>query len=218
MESAKKDLAVSGDVAFISKLKEKLLEAQKRGVIVYTIVYEIPGTKITGNEIKGFLKAKRAVSGDLLVISDSKIAILAQRRSEVTKSLPDYGIAVEEPILIDYLLQDFFYRWLRSKTLIDKPVKLPATYTMFKIGLLEVERFLSEGKKIWGILKGRWLRKPKTDLSTLEGEIVKAFYEPETGIAQLHIKTKDGKVYTAGAPDAIIEDFATYEFTINEVE
>lgn len=216
VSEAEVDLAVSGDVAFISRLRKKLIEAQERGVIVYVIVYEIPGVKFTGREIKGLLKAKRAVSGDLLVVSDSRVGILAQRRSEI-RPLPNYGIAVEEPILIDYLLQDFFDRWLRSRSIIDEPINLPARYTMFKIGLIEVCRLLEQEKKLWGVFNGRWLRK-KTDHGILEGEIIKAFYDPETGIAQIHVKSKNGKVYTAGGPDAIVEDFATSIFTVREEE
>ena len=212
---AKVDLAISGDIVFISKLRKYVIAAQRRGVTVYVIVYDIPGVKFKEKVFEGFHKVKRAVSGDLLVVADSQIGILAQRRNEI-ETLPSYGIAVEEPMLIDYLLQDFFYRWLRSRTIIDEDIKLPVKYTMFKLGLIEVRKLIERGCRLWGIFRGRWLRKPGED-GNLEGEIIKAFFDPETGIAQIHVRSDDGNIYTAGGADAIVEDFATSEMLIKEV-
>jgi len=213
VEKSEIDLVACGDAIFISKLHDELLKAQKRGVIVYVLVYEIPGVKIKGAEIEGLLKVKKAVSGDLLLIRDLSLGILAQRRLGA-HTFPEYGIVVEEPVLIDYLLQDFFYRWLRSKTIVDEPVTLPARFTMFKLALLEIKRMLDAGIKLWGEFKGKWIKDGK---GVLEGRIVNAFYEPETGIAQITVESSTGEKFTAGGPDAVIEDFATDEISIKEM-
>lgn len=215
VEKAEANLAISGDIEFISRLRDYILSAQENGVIVYIIVYDVPGIRFRKNVVRGFNKVKRAVSGDLLVIADTKMGILAQRRS-VVKNLPSYGIAVEEPMLIDYLLQDFLYRWMRSKVIIDKNIELPARFTMFKLGLIEVSKFLEKGRKIRGVFKGRWIRKRKNGV--IEGRIVKAFINSQTGIAQMHVKVDEGRIYTVGAPDAVVEDFAVNEMLIKEVE
>ena len=213
VEESEIDLVVCGDAVFISRLRDKLLKAQKRGVIVYVLIYEIPGAKVEDVKIEGLLKVKKAVSGDLLVIRDLSLGILAQRRLGA-HTFPEYGVLVEEPVLIDYLLQDFFYRWIRSKTIVDEPITPPARFTMFKLALLEVKRILNAGTKLWGKFKGRWIDDGK---GVLEGRIVDAIYEPETGIAQIIVESSTGEKYTVGGPDAVIEDFAADEVSIKEV-
>jgi len=207
------DLLVCGDPEFIEKLHGHLLEAQDRGVLVYVIVYEIPGVKFQEEQIEGLKKVKRAVSGDLMVVADSNIGVLSQRRLGASV-FPGYGVVVEEPVLIDYLQQDFLYRWMRSKTVVNEPVRLPVRFTMFKLALLEVQDLLASGVKIWGHFKGRWVHDSKGEF---EGEIVKTIHDLETGIAQMLVITDDGNEYTVGGPDAIVEDFAVEEVYLKRV-
>lgn len=206
VSESKIDLVVCGDPGFIEKLYPHLLEAQERGVIVYVIVYEIPGAEFREELVKGLKKTKRAVSGDLLVIADSSIGVLSQRRLGAGV-FPGYGVVVEEPVLIDYLQQDFLYRWMRSKTVMNEPVELPARFTMFKLALLELQDILASEVRVWGRFMGRWVRGGKGEL---EGEVVETIHDLETGIAQMRVKRGE-REYTVGGPDAIIEDFAAEE-------
>ncbi len=209
VENAEVDLAVCGDANFISKLKDMLLKAQERGVIVYVIVYEVPGISFNEEEVKGFRKVKRAISGDLMVVADSKIAVLAQRRTGA-KALPKYGLVVEEPVLIDYLLHDYYNRWLRSKTIADEPPKLPARFTIFRLALVEAKRLIDSGVKLKGVFVGREVNGKR---AVIEGEIVKAFSDPETGVARFVVNA-NGKVVTMGGPDAIVEDYGVEEILL----
>ncbi len=206
VENAQVDLAVCGDASFISKLKGLLLKAQERGVTVYVIVYEIPGISFSGEDVEGFRKVKRAVSGDLMVVADSKIAVLAQRRTGA-KSMPGYGLVVEEPVLIDYLLHDYYNRWLRSKTITDEMPKLPVRFTIFRLALVEAKRLLDSGIELWGVFTGRKVGGKK---AVVEGKIVKAFTDPETGVARFIVNI-NGETVTMGGPDAIVEDYAVEE-------
>ncbi len=210
---AETDLVVCGDAIFLAKLMPLLRDAQERGVTVYTLVYEIPGVVFREEDFSGLRKVKKAVSGDLMAIADSKIGVIAQRRLGAD-GFPEYGIVVEEPVLIDYLLQDFLYRWRRSAAVRDEPLRLPARLTMFKLAVIEAARLLGEGRGLWASARGRWVHRGAG--GRVEGRVVKAGIDDTTGIAQMVVETGGGEV-TIGGPDAILEDFAASEVYLRGV-
>lgn len=207
IDEAAVDLVACGDALFLSKLLPLLRDAQARGVTVYTLVYEIPGVEFREEEFRGLEKVKKAVSGDLMVVADSRVGVLAQRRLG-GDGFPSYGVVVEEPVLIDYLLQDFLYRWRRSTVVFDRPLKLPARLTMFKMAIVEASRLLSMGVRLWVSAKGRWVHRGRE--GRVEGRLAEARIDETTGIAQM-VLVSDGSRVTVGGPDAILEDFAASE-------
>lgn len=213
IEGAGVDLVACGDAMFLAKLMPLLREAQERGVVVYTLVYEIPGVEFREEVFRGLRKVKKAVSGDLMVIADSKIGVLAQRRLGA-EGFPGYGVVVEEPVLIDYLLQDFLYRWRRSAAVRDEALSLPVRLTMFKLATLEAARLLEGEKPLFAEARGRWVRDGE---GSVEGRVVEARIDDTTGIAQIVLDT-GGRTVSVGGPDAIIEDFAASEVTLRGAE
>lgn len=212
IEKARVDLAVSGDLGFIRRLRELLLEAKGRGVTVYVMVYGLPDESPGREEFRGFDKVKRSVSGDMLVVADSQTAVIAQRRMGARRA-PRYGLVVEEPVLIDHILHNYYHRWVRSASIVDDPVRLPARFTVFRLALLEAERLLNSGVKLWGVFSGRRLEGGR---ARVEGEVIEAFVDPVTGISQFVVKS-GGRRVTVGGPDAIIEDLAADEIILDRV-
>ena len=213
IKNAEIDLAICGDPVFINNIKDDIEDARGRGVNIYIIVYEVPGLHIDEKKLPRISKIKKAVSGDLLVVADSKIAILTQRRFGPSVE-PDYGLTIEEPVLVDYLLHDFFNRWLRSKVIRDKPLSLPTKYTIFRLALHEADRILKAGRKIYGVFQGRWVE--KSEEGVVEGIILDSVIDLATGLSYFVIDA-DGRKIRIGGPDAIVEDFAASKVELKEV-
>lgn len=205
IKRAEIDLAVCGDPEFIRSMRELLVNTRERGVNVYIIVYELPGLSIEDVDLPSIGKIKKAVSGDLLVVSDSKIGVLAQRRLGPTIK-PEYGLTIEEPVLVDYLLHDFFNRWIRSKSIRDELVRLPTSYTIFRLALYETSRLLKEGENIHGVFHGRWVQTGREGI--VEGRILESTIDLTTGLSYFVIDTGLERI-KVGGPDAVVEDFAT---------
>ncbi|MEZ0345259.1 MAG: TrmB family transcriptional regulator sugar-binding domain-containing protein [Infirmifilum sp.] len=207
IEKAEKNVIVCGDAEFIKVLKDSIAKAVGRGVIAYVLLYDLPGlTTYNENQFDGLNKLKRSVSGDLLVMADSEVGVIAQRRFNAGR-LPPYGVVVEEPVLIDYLEENFINRWIHSETIADKPLRPPFCLTTFKLAVLEARRLIEEGYTLRVKCVGRWRTGGE---GVLSGEVVEAVYDVSRGVVQLHVRSKEG-IFTAGASDAIIEDFACWE-------
>jgi len=209
IEKAQIDLAVCGNEEFILRMIEKLRKARERGLLVYTIVYSEKHPRRIIPTVRKFLdKIKWAISGDLMVIADSKEAVLVQRR------IKDYGLYIREPVLIDYLLHDFFNRWIRGRSIKDPIVKLPRRFTIHRLALLEAKRMIEHGKKLKARIEGRLT---KYDINTvIEGLIHDIILDLSTGLMHFLVKTEDG-VMRVGGPDAIVEECAAYVIELEEV-
>ncbi|RLG36357.1 MAG: hypothetical protein DRN91_08135 [Candidatus Alkanophagales archaeon] len=209
IEKAQIDLAVCGSEEFILRMIEKLRRARERGVLVYTIVYSKECPKRIIPVIKKYFdKVKWAISGDIMVIADSKEAVLVQRR------IKDYGLYIREPVLIDYLLHDFFNRWVRGRTIRDSIVKLPRRFTIHRLALLEAKRMVESGKKLSVRVEGR---STKNDTYiTIEGLVHDVVLDFSTGLMHFSVETKDG-ILRVGGPDAIVEECAAHVIELEEV-
>ncbi len=214
IRQAKIDLAVCGGPRFLRDIVGDLVSVQERGVAVYVIAYEVPGEVLDLDLLKPLKKVKVAVSGDLMVVKDSEQGVLAQRRLG-PRAKPGYGLLIEEPALIDYLLHDFFNRWIRSKPVRDEVVSLPASFTMFRIAVLEAMKLLESGTQLWARLEGRWVDTGKQGV--LEGKVVDVVMDMTTGLVHFVIESGGARV-RAGGPDAIVEEFATKKVLLKEVE
>jgi len=209
IEKAQIDLAVCGSEEFILRTLKKLNEAKKRGVLVYIIVYSGRNKIKNISTIKKlFNKVKWAISGDIMVVADSKEAVLIQRR------IKDYGLYIREPVLIDYLLHDFFNRWVRGKTISDEPIQLPKRFTIHRLALLEARRLLKSGKKLRARIKGRHVE--QDEFRVIKGEVSNVVLNFSTGLMHFILNTGD-KIVKVGGPDAIAEDYAAYEIKLEEV-
>lgn len=200
------DLVVCGDARFIGSLSPVLEAKEKEGVNVYVLLYEVPGVPVDNKALPEVKKVKRYVSGDIVVIADSKRAAVAQRRMG-PHNVPSYGLIIEEPVLIDFLQHDFFNRWVRSEALRDEPVKLPTSFTFFRLALLEVESLIKRGYKLQATVFGVYLREGREGL--VEGDVIGVVLDGATGLAQLVLDV-DGKRITVGSEDAIVEDIAAH--------
>ena len=207
------DLAVCGGPRFLRDIVGDLVSAQERGIAVYVIAYEVPGEALDLDMLKPLRKVKVAVSGDLMVIRDSKQGVLAQRRLG-PRAKPGYGLLIEEPALIDYLLHDFFNRWVRSKPIRDEALRLPVSFTIFRIAVLEAMKLLKGGVKLWARLEGRWVDTGKQGV--LEGRVVDVVMDMTTGLVHLVVESGGARI-RAGGPDAIVEEFATRKVSLEEV-
>lgn len=206
IKEATVDLVVCGDARFVGSLS-KVLEAKEReGVNVYVLLYEVPGISIDREAVPGVRKVKRYVSGDIAVIADSRLAVVAQRRMGPL-SAPSYGLVIEEPVLIDFLQHDFFNRWVRSEVLRDEPIKLPTSFTFFRLALLEVDSLLKRGCRLRAAIYGMHLKEGKEKL--VEGEVAGVLLDGATGLAQLVLSVGSERV-TVGSEDAVVEDIAAY--------
>lgn len=205
LENAKVDAIISGNVRFIKRLQKQILDAQKRGVNVYILVFTYKGEKLNPEDFKAFKKAKWAVSGDLISLADSEVGVLIKQRREY-RSI-EYGLVLEEPAVIDYVLHDFFYRWTRSRTLRDTAVKLPSSFTMHRFAILEAKKLLREGARIRVRVKGRDIVSGNN--VEIDGELIRCELSLRTGLANLKVKV-DGKEVLVGGPDAVVEDIAAY--------
>jgi len=211
---AEVDLMVCGAPRFLREIIGDLASAHERGVIVYVIAYEVPGQPLDFDLLRPLRKVKVAVSGDLLVVRDSEQAVLAHRVLG-PRARPEYGLLIEEPALIDYLLHDFFNRWLRGRPVRDETIGLPSSFTAFRMAVLEVSRLLEEGIELYAELEGRWVRSGRE--GALEGRVADVVMDLTTGLVHLVIET-DGERVRAGGPDAIVEEFATRKVTLRRCD
>jgi len=202
--SATVDLVICGDFEFIRYLKESAESIERGGVNTYVLLYEVPGIAIDYSDLPRLRKIRKYVSGDLVVIADSRIAVLSQRRRIVGEK-PSYGLVIEEPVIIDYLEQDFFYRWIRSEVIRDEAVKLPASFTILRLALYEAQRLVQTGCRMRVLVYGRYVRSGEDCM--IEGELLNTVFEDSRGIAQLVLRV-DGDTVTVGSQDAIVEDVA----------
>lgn len=210
VEAASVDLVVCGDMLFVEKVLDAVESKERSGVNTYVIVYEVPGIPVDESRLVGLSRVKKYVSGDLLVIADSSIAALAQRRYGPLKS-PAYGLVIEEPVVIDYLQQDFFYRWLRGTTIREDPPRTPTTFTIFRLALYEIGRLINSGCKPEVRVRGVRVRNGVE--CELSGAVSSVVFDRAPGIAQLIIDAPEGR-FTVGAQDAVIEDVAAYRVQV----
>jgi len=206
------DILMCGDSAFMKEYWDELEKKEKGGVNIFVILYEVPGIPVDEKAVR-VSKVRKAVSGDIMAIVDSRVALIAQRRVG-PRDAPEYGLAVEEPVLIDYLEHEFFHRWLRSEELRDSPLRLPSTFTVLRLALLEVERLLSEGKRLKATVYGRFVGTKNE--TVLEGLVAGVTLDGKRGIAHLVLETPAGTV-RVGGPDAILEEFAAYRVEVREI-
>ncbi|RLG54951.1 MAG: hypothetical protein DRN99_04075 [Thermoproteota archaeon] len=205
IEKATVDMAVCGSPEFIMQVAEKLYQAEERGVNVYVLVYSPPGVEFSREKLEKLRKVRWAVSGDTLVVIDSRLGVLTQRRG--VSPAAEYGLIIEEPVILDYILHDFFSRWLRSRVICDRRVRLPTKFTMHRLALLEASRLADEGVRLRARIRGRWVRSGKP--MSIEGELVKPVIDLTTGLAHFIVKAR-GKLIKVGGPDAIVEDGAAH--------
>ncbi|NAZ24156.1 MAG: hypothetical protein GU357_00135 [Thermofilum sp.] len=198
------DLVVCGDFEFVKYLNETIELKEKEGVNTYVLLYEVPGINIDYSKLPKLRKIRKYVSGDLVVISDSRVAVLSQRRRSLLEK-PNYGLIIEDPVIIDYLEQDFFFRWIRSEIIRDENIKLPTSFTIFRLALYEAQKLLQKKCRLRVLVYGRYVRTGEDCM--VEGELVNTLFEDSRGIAQLTIRV-NGNTVTIGAQDAIIEDIA----------
>ena len=212
IESARKDLIISGNTTFIRRLWPKIEEATKRGINVFIMLFTFRGEKLLISEIMRFNKVKRAISGDFIVLADSKIAVvMKQRRKYETIT---YGLVIEEPTVIDYILHDFFYRWSRSRVIVDRPILLPTCFTMHRFAIIEARRLIRSGKKLGARVNGIDIETGEG--ITVDGVIEKCLLSIKTGLANIKLRTKHGTILVGG-PDAVVEDIAAREICLYEI-
>lgn len=209
-ESANIDLIVCGDMLFIEKVIEIIKSKERNGVNTYVLVYEVPGISIDVNKLAEFSRVKKYVSGDLLVIADTHTATIAQRRRGPFQA-PSYGLIVEEPVVIDYLEHDFFYRWTRGDVIREELVKIPTAFTAYRLALYEINRLIKHKCRPEVTVHGIWTRDGSK--CTIKGTVIDVVFDKASGISQLVLNTTNGKV-TVGAQDAIIEDIAAYKVEV----
>jgi len=211
IRSASYDLLMCGDSAFIRAYWDELKRKEEEGTNLYVILYEVPGIPANENEAKTS-RVRKAVSGDFMVISDSRIALVAQRRIG-PRDTPEYGLAVEEPVLIDYLQHEFFHRWQRSSVVRDRLPRLPTTYTVLRLALVDAKKLLSEGKRLRVTAYGRFVgAKSET---VVEGLVAGVTLDQTAGIAHFTLETPAGTI-RVGGPDAIVEEFAAHKIELRE--
>lgn len=203
IRSAKCDVIVCGDSSFVKPYWEELRKKEEEGVNVFVILYELPGIPVREDEVV-VRKARKAVSGDMMVVVDSRVALVAQRRLGPGER-PEYGLSVEEPVLIDYLEQDFFNRWLRGSVIRDEPVRLPSCFTVNRLALIEAQRLLSEGRRLSLTAYGRYTG--SRGEAIVEGIVRDAVVDQATGVAHFVVDTRAGSI-RIGGPDAVVEEFA----------
>ncbi|RLE62277.1 MAG: hypothetical protein DRN53_04300 [Thermoprotei archaeon] len=219
IREAEKDLIIRGSVSFIRRLLKEIINAQKRGVIVYTMTYN-PLKHKEYNSIsyelkylaKTLSKLRIALPGDHYIIRDSSLAVISYEKWRAFKR-SSYGLVVEEPILINYIVSDFFRNWYESKEICDKEVKLPVSLTFHKLALLEIDKLLKKGMKLVGSFKGWWTYTGRRGV--VEGEITDTFIDTRRGLMYFGVHTEGGYI-RVGGPDATIEEFAMEEVTIFE--
>ncbi|MEM2187033.1 MAG: TrmB family transcriptional regulator sugar-binding domain-containing protein [Thermofilaceae archaeon] len=206
IKEASVDLVVCGDARFVSSLSTVLEAKEEEGVNVYVLLYEVPGVPVDRESIPKVRKVKRYISGDVVAIADSRLAAVTQRRMGPYQT-PSYGLIIEEPVLIDFLQHDFFNRWIRSEALRDDPVRLPTSFTFFRLALLEVEVLIRRGCRLRATVYGMHLRKGREAM--IEGEVTGVVLDGATGLAQLVLNV-NGERVTVGSEDAVVEDVAAY--------
>jgi sugar-specific transcriptional regulator TrmB len=201
---ATKNLIVCGDFEFVNYLSEIAELKEKEGVNTYILLYEVPGITIDYSNLPRVRKLRKYVSGDLMVIADSRIAVLSQRRRGINEK-PSYGLIIEEPVIIDHIEQDFFYKWIRSEIIRDEPVKLPTSFTVLRLAIYETLRLRQSKCKIRVLVYGKYVKSGVN--CVVEGDLLDSILENGRGIAQLIIRV-DGNIVSVGSQDAVIEDIA----------
>lgn len=212
IKTANYDILMCGDSAFMKGYWDELEEKEKKGVNVYVILYEVPGIPLDEKAVR-VTKVRRAVSGDIMAILDSKVALVAQRRIG-PRDVPEYGLVVEEPVLVDYLEHEFFHRWLRGEVLRDSPLRLPSVFTVHRLAALEIRELLSKGRKLRATVYGRFVGTKNE--AVLEGVVTGVTLDEKRGVTHLTLETPTGTV-RVGGPDAILEEFAAYRVEVREV-
>jgi len=212
LEDAEIDAIVSGSTRFVKRLMDSIVNAQERGVNVYVLVFTYKGLSFDRKMFTGLKKVKRAVSGDLISLADSEVGVLIKQRR--VYSSVEYGLVLEEPAVIDYVLHDFFYRWTRSQTIRDEAVPLPTRFTMHRFAIIEAKRYLRKGVRIGARIRG--LNIDAGEDIEVEGEVVGCDLNMKTGLANLSVKVNDSTVLVGG-PDAVIEDIAARYIELYEI-
>jgi len=198
------NLIVCGDFEFVNYLGEIAELKEREGVNTYILLYEVPGITIDYSNLPRVGKLRKYVSGDLVVIADSRVAVVSQRRRGISEN-PSYGLVIEEPVIIDHIEQDFFYRWIRSEIIRDEPVKLPTSFTVLRLAIYEAQKLRQAKCKIRVLVYGRYVRSGVNCI--IEGDLLDSVLEDSRGVAQFIIKV-NGNNITVGSQDAIIEDIA----------
>lgn len=203
-EKATTDLVIGGDYLFVNYMSSVLERKYNEGVMVYVLLYEVPGIPINYSNLPRVGKIRKCVSGDILVVSDSRLAALTQRRGSIAEN-PVYGLIIEEPIIIDHILQDFFNKWIRSNIIRDELIKPPSSFTILRLAIYEVQRLIERKCNIKVIVYGRYTKSSESCI--VEGDLVDTKIDGNRGIAQLVVEV-NGTIYTVGAQDAVLEDIA----------
>ena len=215
IREAEKDLIVCGSITFIKRLLDELLDAQDRGVMVYSMIYEPPGYNIkveTLRALEGLNKLKITLTGEHLVVRDSSLAVISYKKWRTLKE-SSYGLVVEEPLFINYILTDFFRGWYWARVVQDKPIKLPARLTVHKLALLEADQLMRCGVKLAGEFEGWWVQ--TGEKGRVKGEIIDVYMDLRSGLMYFGVKSGD-RYIRVGGPDAIIEEFAMKEAVLRE--
>ncbi len=215
IRDASVDIVVCGEYRFLKGLLKDLVEAQKRGIMVYTIIYkrleeELDQDKI--NTLDALDRVKIAIPGDYFIVRDFLQAVLSQKRWRYPKE-ESYGLVVEEPILINYIISDFFREWVWGEEIKDKGINLPARFTIHKLALYEAERLLKRNKRLYGYFEGWWVSSSRQ--GRIEGRIIDTHIDFLTGYMHFVVETSNGLI-RAGGPDATLEEFATREVLLKE--
>ena len=208
IEGSKIDLALRGDATFLKEVFDSLLNALGRGVLVYALVHDPLENEVL-RYVSKLPRVRTAVSGHLLVIADSKVAVLLERRGD--KGLAERGFVIEEPVLINYLLHDFCNVWSRSKIIRNEPLKLPARFTVLRLALEEAKALLDKGTRLRGVFVGR---SPKGGRRVVQGTILDLLSDPASGIFRFMVEDR-GELVTIGGSDAALEDLAAEEITLS---
>ncbi len=214
IDDAEIDVLVMGDVKFIHMLGEKLENAVKRGVSVYVLSYSTGerGAKFLIEDLPFLKKLRIAISGDMVVVVDSKKGGLLKARPTLPMR---HGFIIEERALLDYLSHDFVNRWVNAKVVVEKKYDLPLKFTFHRLALYETKKLLLENKKLW--LRAIGYEIDSGAKTEVEGRIIDAVLELPSGYAHFKIDTGTA-IIRVGGLDAILEEIAGELFEIYEKE
>ncbi len=214
IDDAKIDVLVMGDIKFIHMLGDKLEKAADRGVAIYVLAYQTDerGAKFLVDDLPFLKKLRTAISGDMIVVVDSKIGGLVKSRPLITMK---HGLIIEERALLDYLSHDFVNRWVTSKVIVEKRYGFPLRFTFHRLALYETRKLLLEDKQLMLHAKGYEIESGTP--TEVRGRILDAVLELPAGYAHFKIDTGE-KVIRVGGLDAVMEEVAGELFEISEAQ
>ncbi len=218
---AKHEILISADVPFIQMLKDSLISASKRKVIISCVSNFEEGTD-TDFFLEGlnFLRLRRRPSFPMpYIILDRSRAIQWNFKGfELHKPMdPEFVRAqvIDEIDLIDTLIDHFFFlNWRLGKPItVFRDTPLPSTFIHIVNMVEEIERLLNKSLTPQIVVKGKNAKIGEPILKV--GRVSRLYKNWESGIFTIYIETDQGVELSVGGFGAIYEDIAADQITIS---